>query len=132
MTAESVTCPRCGMTSHHPRDVAAGYCGNCHDWTSPPRGGGGTGLRFRVYLDHAPDHADEGWVFTGDADDDATIARLSGLCREASEAGRYWLLEVHDPDNPGDELRLDEASLGGTAVRVTVFLRGGGYDPSLN
>jgi ribosomal protein S27AE len=32
----SVTCPRCGMTSRHPDDIAAGYCGNCHDWTSPP------------------------------------------------------------------------------------------------
>ena len=30
----SVTCPRCGMTSHHPRDVTEGYCGRCHDWTA--------------------------------------------------------------------------------------------------
>jgi ribosomal protein S27AE len=27
------TCPRCGMTSHNPNDVAERYCGNCHDWT---------------------------------------------------------------------------------------------------
>lgn len=27
------TCPRCGMTSHHPDDQREGYCGNCHDWT---------------------------------------------------------------------------------------------------
>lgn len=27
------TCPRCGMTSHNPNDVAEGYCGNCHDHT---------------------------------------------------------------------------------------------------
>jgi hypothetical protein len=32
--AESFTCPRCGRTSHHPTDVAEGYCGACHDWTS--------------------------------------------------------------------------------------------------
>ena len=32
---DSITCPRCGMTSHHPADVEQGYCGNCHDWTSP-------------------------------------------------------------------------------------------------
>lgn len=32
--SDSITCPRCGMTSHHPRDVLEGYCGNCHDWTS--------------------------------------------------------------------------------------------------
>jgi hypothetical protein len=32
------TCPRCGRTSHHPRDLAEGYCGACHDWTGPRRG----------------------------------------------------------------------------------------------
>jgi hypothetical protein len=30
---KSFTCPRCGMTSHNPTDVAEGYCSNCHDWT---------------------------------------------------------------------------------------------------
>jgi hypothetical protein len=29
----SITCPVCGMTSYHPDDIRAGYCGNCHDWT---------------------------------------------------------------------------------------------------
>jgi hypothetical protein len=28
-----ITCPLCGKTSHNPRDVATGSCGNCHDWT---------------------------------------------------------------------------------------------------
>jgi hypothetical protein len=23
------------MTSHHPKDIMEGYCGNCHDWTQP-------------------------------------------------------------------------------------------------
>lgn len=27
------TCPRCGMTSHHPVDQAQGYCGSCHHFT---------------------------------------------------------------------------------------------------
>jgi len=31
---ESITCPRCGMTSYNPNDIAEGYCGNCHDWTA--------------------------------------------------------------------------------------------------
>jgi hypothetical protein len=31
--ADTITCPRCGMTSAHPTDIAEGYCGNCHDWT---------------------------------------------------------------------------------------------------
>jgi hypothetical protein len=30
----SITCPRCGRTSHNPNDFAAGYCGACRDWTS--------------------------------------------------------------------------------------------------
>lgn len=32
------TCPRCHMTSYNPNDIAEGYCGNCHDWTSAPIG----------------------------------------------------------------------------------------------
>lgn len=31
---ESVTCPECGMTSHHPQDVAQGWCANCRAFTS--------------------------------------------------------------------------------------------------
>jgi hypothetical protein len=33
--SRSVTCPVCGRTSWNPGDVREGYCGNCHDWTSP-------------------------------------------------------------------------------------------------
>lgn len=32
----SIKCPRCGMVSYHPEDIKQGYCGYCHDWTSPP------------------------------------------------------------------------------------------------
>jgi ribosomal protein L37E len=32
----SITCPRCGATSYHPEDIALGYCGRCHDYTSDP------------------------------------------------------------------------------------------------
>jgi ribosomal protein L37E len=44
----SITCPRCGRTSHHPADVVAGYCGACHDWTSPPRPAPAPGADWRV------------------------------------------------------------------------------------
>ncbi|GIH29074.1 hypothetical protein Aph01nite_73840 [Acrocarpospora phusangensis] len=37
---DSITCPRCGRTSHHPVDVAEGYCGHCHDFTGRPSGEG--------------------------------------------------------------------------------------------
>lgn len=30
---ESFTCPVCGKTSYHPKDIEHGYCGNCHDFT---------------------------------------------------------------------------------------------------
>lgn len=29
----SITCPLCGRTSHHPKDIEEGYCGACHWWT---------------------------------------------------------------------------------------------------
>jgi ribosomal protein L37E len=33
-SSRSITCPRCGLTSYHPHDVAQRYCPNCHWWTS--------------------------------------------------------------------------------------------------
>lgn len=30
-----ITCPVCAMTSFHPKDVEYGYCGNCHEFTTP-------------------------------------------------------------------------------------------------
>jgi ribosomal protein S27AE len=29
-------CPRCGAASSSADDIAAGYCGACHDWTGRP------------------------------------------------------------------------------------------------
>lgn len=35
-TAEvTITCPVCSRTSYNGNDVREGYCGFCHDWTSP-------------------------------------------------------------------------------------------------
>ncbi len=28
----SITCPQCGRTSHHPRDISERYCGACHQF----------------------------------------------------------------------------------------------------
>lgn len=30
----SITCPKCGMTSYHPTDIAEGFCAKCDDWTT--------------------------------------------------------------------------------------------------
>lgn len=46
----SFTCPRCGMTSHHPKDEEHGYCGACHDFT-----GDDTAERALVNLRRAAD-----------------------------------------------------------------------------
>lgn len=35
-TAISITCPRCGATSWHPKDITEGYCAACHDFTQEP------------------------------------------------------------------------------------------------
>jgi ribosomal protein S27AE len=37
--ATSITCPRCGMTSHNPHDITNRYCGNCHAFHGKPKGG---------------------------------------------------------------------------------------------
>lgn len=34
-SARKITCPECGMTSWHPKDVEEGWCGNCHKRTQP-------------------------------------------------------------------------------------------------
>jgi hypothetical protein len=30
--ADTFTCPRCKMVSHHPYDVEQRYCAHCHEW----------------------------------------------------------------------------------------------------
>lgn len=34
----SIICPRCHFRSYNPQDIREGYCGNCHDWTTPRDG----------------------------------------------------------------------------------------------
>lgn len=36
LAVPSFTCPVCGATSYHPKDVEQGYCGRCHGWTREP------------------------------------------------------------------------------------------------
>lgn len=59
----SVTCPKCGLTSHDPSDIRWGYCKTCKDWTSfdapssRPEGKVcarcGWEYRWDFYVDHA-------------------------------------------------------------------------------
>ena len=76
----SFTCPRCGMTSHHPRDVQEGYCGACHDWT---RGVITTAQRdwgLEIYPDH---YASEGCC--------GIPARQHPLTPDEAREAREWL-----------------------------------------
>ncbi|HEY2309450.1 MAG TPA: hypothetical protein VGI05_26530 [Streptosporangiaceae bacterium] len=33
-----IICPRCGAVSANANDIKEGYCGACHDWTTPRYG----------------------------------------------------------------------------------------------
>lgn len=33
-----IICPVCNSVSAHPVDIKEGYCGRCHDWTTPRPG----------------------------------------------------------------------------------------------
>jgi hypothetical protein len=77
----SITCPVCGMTSYHPKDVEHAYCGNCHEYTGNPDG------CIRAYL------RKRGEVPTIDR-----VARLVIAWFEQREAGSRiidWLPEHH-------------------------------------
>jgi len=77
--AESITCPECGMTSYHPKDIEEGYCGNCHDWTTPksrnPEGRGEMSVRILPIVVITKDPTDHPgkyvtrrqWACTGNA-----------------------------------------------------------------
>jgi plasmid maintenance system antidote protein VapI len=39
LTPDVFTCPCCGATSGHPKDVEFKYCGRCHWWTGDPEAG---------------------------------------------------------------------------------------------
>jgi len=70
------TCPECGATSAHPKDVQEGYCGHCHRWTRacnerPPEG---HPMRDSGVACHLPqDHLDFGQPHSWDID--AAVAR---------------------------------------------------------
>lgn len=32
---ETFQCPKCGMVSGHPEDIANNYCGKCHEFVKP-------------------------------------------------------------------------------------------------
>lgn len=66
-TAPSITCPRCERTSWNPNDIAAGYCGACHWWTSDKHLGS---------IDPPTDHVEQA---SNDAGHAANLAYLAVL-----------------------------------------------------
>jgi ribosomal protein L37E len=84
------TCPRCGRTSHHPKDAETGYCGNCHAFTRAQ-------LRMRLYV--AGKVVDEQWVDSPELVEQIG-ARHQAIAEDAERAGQVWMVEVWDPDAP--------------------------------
>jgi hypothetical protein len=87
----SITCPKCGRTSHHPDDVEAGYCGACHVYRDQL-------LAFRVYVDNRL--VDERWVDPMSEPGDETTrmaVEQRKRCEAADAAGVGWRLEIYDP-----------------------------------
>lgn len=52
--APSITCPRCGATSHNPEDVRQHYCGACHQFH-----GDVAMIAFYVIYDHPRDYPND-------------------------------------------------------------------------
>ncbi|WP_428950978.1 hypothetical protein [Streptomyces sp. cg35] len=90
----SFTCPVCSATSHHPKDVANGYCGRCHRFTGPEERARQAGL----LRDAARAHADSGdadparW---GVEDDVETVQTWDGrVLRQLSVRGSDAIANV--------------------------------------
>jgi hypothetical protein len=94
-----ITCPQCGRTSHNRHDVEAGYCGNCHDWTSLRPDGYDPRMRFRMWV--GGELRAEEWLTIDDPDADAKADAIRTqhmqLAVAAHLAGIPWLCEVWDP-----------------------------------
>lgn len=83
----SITCPKCGRTSHNPHDVRERYCGACHVFIDSL-------LAFRVYVDGAL--VEERWLDPSSEIDEAGVVQAE-LCRAADLRGLPWRLEIFDP-----------------------------------
>jgi len=93
------TCPRCGMTSAHPKDVEHGYCGNCHDWTGSEGAGyvcpNGHGIPPQVAYLCTERGCDGAVVYEPSAKGMALARRVEALERELGYAidaleGKPW------------------------------------------
>ena len=82
----SITCPQCGRTSYNPEDIAQGYCGGCHDWTS---------ARLRVSEDPFPTTPFGLWsprqagLDATQRQTDATTREIEQMIADAAERDPY-------------------------------------------
>src|SRR5215813_3864046 len=100
----SITCPRCGKTSHHPKDVGERYCGACHQFHHlMPK------TRLGEYLMEVR-HDDSEQV-------DDVVVRTPALVRlERMDTNRWWLRI----DVVGEESLIFWFTTSGRALDVTV------------
>jgi hypothetical protein len=61
----SFTCPRCGTTSHNPRDAGEGYCGACRDWTRGETVRAGSGVVTQAQQDWGPEVSPDHYPYDG-------------------------------------------------------------------
>ncbi len=86
--AVSFTCPRCGMTSHSPRDEQEGYCGNCHDWTRGETVPIGSGIVTQAQKDWGPEIHPDHYPYQGCCD---LPANQHPLTPDEARERREWL-----------------------------------------
>lgn len=95
----SFTCPRCGATSHHPRDEQEGYCGNCHDWTRGETVPIGSGIVTQAQRDWGPEIHPDHYPYAGCCD---LPAGQHPLTPDEARERREW-----DETEPGLRQRLE-------------------------
>lgn len=83
------TCPRCGMSSAHPTDLAEGYCGACHAWT-------GDAFRPARDGDDTADYGLQAAATTLDADRFDECRRKLLASVRVADSGSPWVYTLWD------------------------------------
>ena len=106
---ERFVCPRCGMASANPTDLAEGYCGACHDFTGERPTGrltGVTGVTGAEVAAHRQRLRDR-WRYatkTGRVLSDAGIQAWPTRAEAGYDVDRLWprTRTEEGSDHPGD------------------------------
>jgi hypothetical protein len=92
----SFTCPRCGATSHHPKDEEHGYCGACHDFTGELTPYQELTALYRA-LDRSMGHGNSEYVVM---DKDGNIIRQCPHCKRDDGTHDDWCRYAQPTNGP--------------------------------